>query len=903
MASSTTNQYIRQILHHSEAPPPVKARFFYTSPLAIDDPLSPLPPSAQTAQTTYAKLPPRPFSEFDNTALDKAWHDLRHKLLRYNEVRGEKQKPADPRPGSRQEKGKNIELGLSTSPSTHLSTSPSARLSSSPSARLSSSPSAHLSTSPFYRRPASKSDASTRDNILADVYEPPAIPAEAEAHATTGTPFIRAPSSRRVNQIQSRPQTQPTDSYQWDEPSEAIKQPSQPRPDPEAPSARIAVGVSRLHHVAMPDLNLEPIYWRPVNDVSPVVRATWFYKDTMLPVEPAVANMLEAGYTELQPWTETWRDELNSAVEVGAAGEAKILHKLWPDLFKRLESRPNPARTEMGSMTSVNFDEEPFSAEKEREHVVEVACDIIDIASGVDGPDNKASGTSTYSSGGGLPRWYSTAGVIYANATDAHILKPNLQPSAYHGRRPFANYIRKGRKLGIPVVRDFDQAAYDRLYPVKKTSTAAKAEEGVSTSQSGVPPNRRQKSDPALAHAERPKVTELVLVIHGIGQKLSERMESFHFTHAINAFRREVSVELGTDSVKAHVRKDMGGIMVLPVNWRQSLSFEDGERDVPDDPAMNDFGLKDITPETLPSVRNIVSDVMLDVPYYLSDHQPKMIAAVIAEANRIYKLWCTNNPGFAQYGRVHIIAHSLGSVMAVDILSKQPTSIPSELADPTAVDLNSSPMLDHFLFNTSALFLCGSPTGFFLLLKRASLVPRLGKQKPGANLSSVRKPICGSHGTYGCLPIDNIYNIINPYDPVSYRLNATVDASYASSLKSAWVPTASSGWFSSSGSWFYSSPEGASSTRPDQLPRLPSNVELETHNFSREDIAEQRMLLLNDNGQIDYFLKYGGGPLEIQYLTMLGAHSSYWLLKDFVRMIVLECGRGLGRDGTILGMR
>lgn len=903
MASSTTNQYIRQILHHSEAPPPVKARFFYTSPLAIDDPLSPLPPSAQTAQTTYARLPPRPFSEFDNTALDKAWHDLRHKLLRYNEVRGEKQKPADPQPGSRQKKGKNIELGLSASPSTHLSTSPSARLSSSPSAHLSSSPSAHLSTSPFYRRPASTSDASTRGNILADVYEPPAISAEAETHATTGTPFIRAPSSRRVNQIQSRPQTQPTDSYQWDEPSEATKQPSQPRADPEAPSAKIAVGVSRLHHVAMPDLNLEPIYWRPVNDVSPVVRATWFYKDTMLPVEPAVANMLEAGYTELQPWTETWRDELNSAIEVGAAGEAKILHKLWPDLFKRLESRPNPARTEMGSMTSVNFDEEPFSAEKEREHVVEVACDIIDIASGVDGPDNKASGTSTYSSGGGLPRWYSTAGVIYANATDAHILKPNLQPSAYHGRRPFANYIRKGRKLGIPVVRGFDQAAYDRLYPVKKTSTAAKAEEGVSTSQSGVPPNRRQKSDPALAHAERPKVTELVLVIHGIGQKLSERMESFHFTHAINAFRREVSVELGTDSVKAHLRKDMGGIMVLPVNWRQSLSFEDGERDVPDDPAMNDFGLKDITPETLPSVRNIVSDVMLDVPYYLSDHQPKMIAAVIAEANRIYKLWCINNPGFAQYGRVHIIAHSLGSVMAVDILSKQPTSIPPELADPTTVDLNSAPILDHFLFNTSALFLCGSPTGFFLLLKRASLVPRLGKQKPGANLSSIRKPICGSHGTYGCLPIDNIYNIINPYDPVSYRLNATVDASYASSLKSAWVPTASSGWFSSSGSWFYSSPEGASSTRPDQLPRLPSNVELETHNFSREDIAEQRMLLLNDNGQIDYFLKYGGGPLEIQYLTMLGAHSSYWLLKDFVRMIVLECGRGLGRDGTILGMR
>ncbi|KAK5136733.1 hypothetical protein LTR04_004514, partial [Oleoguttula sp. CCFEE 6159] len=132
---------------------------------------------------------------------------------------------------------------------------------------------------------------------------------------------------------------------------------------------------------------------------------------------------------------------------------------------------------------------------------------------------------------------------------------------------------------------------------------------------SGAPPNRRQKSDPTLALSERPKVTDLVLVIHGIGQKLSERIESYHFTHAINSFRREVNVELGTSSVKANLRKDMGGIMVLPVNWRSSLSFEEGGyRDGPEDPASNQYSLKDITPDTLPSVRNIISDVMLDIP-------------------------------------------------------------------------------------------------------------------------------------------------------------------------------------------------------------------------------------------------------------------------------------------------
>ena len=340
----------------------------------------------------------------------------------------------------------------------------------------------------------------------------------------------------------------------------------------------------------------------------------------------------------------------------------------------------------------------------------------------------------------------------------------------------------------------------------------------------------------------------------------------------------------------------------MQVNWRHGLSFDEGGYRDENDAAANQFSLKDITPDTLPSVRNIVSDVMLDVPYYLSHHQPRMIAAVIGEANRIYKLWCANNPGFSESGRVHILAHSLGSVMAVDILSKQPTSIPAHLKDPTKVDLDSAE-LSHFLFDTTNLFTAGSPAGFFVLLKRAVLLPRINRPKHDKDMSTDTKLVCGEAGTYGCLAVDNIYNIINPYDPVAYRMNATVDANYSSLLKAAWIPAAVPGWFSSSGSWFGPSPEGGTSSKAPALPRLPSNVELETHNFSREEVAEKRMYLLNDNGQIDYFLRYGGGPLEIQYLTMLGAHSSYWLLKDFVRMIVLECGRQPGRDGALMGMR
>lgn len=50
-----------------------------------------------------------------------------------------------------------------------------------------------------------------------------------------------------------------------------------------------------------------------------------------------------------------------------------------------------------------------------------------------------------------------------------------------------------------------------------------------------------------------------------IGQKLSERVESFHFTHNINRFRRQMNVELESDPVKPWLRQDLGSIMVLPV--------------------------------------------------------------------------------------------------------------------------------------------------------------------------------------------------------------------------------------------------------------------------------------------------------------------------------------------------
>lgn len=156
------------------------------------------------------------------------------------------------------------------------------------------------------------------------------------------------------------------------------------------------------------------------------------------------------------------------------------------------------------------------------------------------------------------------------------------------------------------------------------------------------------------------------------------------------------------------------------INWRSTLSLEDGgplpsNQSSDQSPTDNEFGLKDITPNSIPAVRNLISDIILDIPYYLSHHKAKMIEAVVREANRVYRLWCKNNPGFEKHGRVHLVAHSLGSVMALDILSKQPTQLPRHL-DLHRAELNSR----YFDFDTKNLFLCGSPAGFFVLLNRGT---------------------------------------------------------------------------------------------------------------------------------------------------------------------------------------
>lgn len=601
----------------------------------------------------------------------------------------------------------------------------------------------------------------------------------------------------------------------------------------------------------------------------------------MLPVPPAVANQLEAGYQELRPWAETWRDEVRCAIEVGASGEEKVSHRLWP-----IEGVGQYRNSLIPTEPAISA--HPFCAAYcfQSEAATEGSLEPQQI-------DDEASEHAQQ-------RPFSSYSVVYKDQTDAFLLKPSLQPSAYYGRRPLQKIMRGGT-VGIPVVRGFDRLSWERMHRGKQVQRAKPTSHGTSDGSA-------VEICPACeADKDRSKVTDLVLVAHGIGQKIAERVESYHFTHAINSFRRMVDSEFQNPVVQEVLDNSQSRLMVLPLNWRIGLSFEDGGTlqtgmETNDSAAAQAFGIKDIEPNTIPAIRSMISDVMFDIPFYMSHHKGKMIAALVKEANRVYRLWCRNNPGFAENGRVHLVAHSLGSVMAVEVLSRQPTDLPP-------LDLlRLEPETKFFEFDTRNLFLMGSPTGFFLLLERGALTPRRGRVKPGMDENEVKaENIGGDAGMFGCLAVDNIYNILAKEDPIAYLLNGTVDPAYAASLKTAYVPTSSASFLKYVGNAMRNVVGmGGTSTTGDGRPstvRLPSQLELEVHDFTREDIVEKKAFLLNDNGQIDWFIRSGGGPLEIQYLNMLSAHSSYWSNTDFIRMVCIEIGRKPGRANTLPAMR
>ncbi|CAO1632985.1 unnamed protein product [Sympodiomycopsis kandeliae] len=280
---------------------------------------------------------------------------------------------------------------------------------------------------------------------------------------------------------------------------------------------------------------------------------------------------------------------------------------------------------------------------------------------------------------------------------------------------------------------------------------------------------------------------ELVICWHGIGQKLAEEWKALEFSLAVNSLKT-----LARTKSKSEPPSSIGGggfptltkgkrLAFLPINWRATLNefqpkkeFEDEDED-PEEHLDNQVGLDDIfgKSDSIPLARSITKNLLLDIPLFLSHHRAEVLRRCIKETNRAYALFCQRNPNFRSQengGKVSMICHSLGAVLATDILSAQPTFIP-DTSKLSASEILKSP---HLAYNTRSLYLCGSPAALFYYLHSRQLIARSTKDEKERKDEALNRPV------WGCLSVDKIWNVYNSTDPIGTCLNGCVDTRLAS---------------------------------------------------------------------------------------------------------------------------
>ena len=230
-----------------------------------------------------------------------------------------------------------------------------------------------------------------------------------------------------------------------------------------------------------------------------------------MPIESDLANRIEEGYEYIKPWTPAYVEELNSCMEVGPEAELKLIYKLWPDAPPADKTRPTTGKSSRSLLGTATTDLGP------EEQRLQQAIIVAEMT------ENKAAGvldgfTSSH-------KELADASIIYANGRDAQILRSSQIPSVSRGRKPLG-HIRKGKAVGISVVRGFDMKAWEKLHPPTKKAAAVVQAKKVAKEikKAGTISPVEPMSCVACESAdERPKPTDLVLVIHGWVSKVSIR--------------------------------------------------------------------------------------------------------------------------------------------------------------------------------------------------------------------------------------------------------------------------------------------------------------------------------------------------------------------------------------------
>lgn len=354
-----------------EGIPPIRAQFFYASPIPIDDPLS-AATIAGAGDARPSKLPLRPFSPADNLALERGWLGLasdRHRRNHHTYAGGSRNRNRSPSPGLSRENAEKLGAIVGSLAAKHREkhdregAAPGAAvvvMDAAASAvengggdgggagvpvccaELAIDASAELRKefcAVTRRRQPSLDHDRVLEGVMAQLarlraeaegqrpgsasgvplplgQNPVPVPGSVGSRSSTasasaaesapvtglasslpaggviparppvlddgisGKPFVRVeptPRSNRSSGVATPDDKGPRAVLRGrarGDSRASVRAPAERLED----SVEVPVGISRLHMVSLPVLQMKPIYWSPVNDIATVLRATWFYR-------------------------------------------------------------------------------------------------------------------------------------------------------------------------------------------------------------------------------------------------------------------------------------------------------------------------------------------------------------------------------------------------------------------------------------------------------------------------------------------------------------------------------------------------------------------------------------------------------------------------------------------------
>ncbi|MCJ1477893.1 hypothetical protein MMC13_006566 [Lambiella insularis] len=634
---------------------------------------------------------------------------------------------------------------------------------------------------------------------------------------------------------------------------------------------KVPVNEDFLFDVDIDNRELAPAYWLgPIYDVR---RASWFYQEgsTLRPCDENLATQLEEGYIKAKPWryepSTPARRTSNSKQRPTSLKPGEDMGKLGATNIKppRLPSADDAKNRTREESPVAPLNPPKFQLQTHRlfgmymNSVVTYQDSTVAWLLTDDFLSRMSSSVYQRFAGGGhlggvkVIRGYLENNKVRDGKVESEGVTEHRD--SYERGRPIPDYKRRSAPLATERNMSIDVTKAEDL-EVESESKRAALERRMATIVGSPGPE-----DPASQEEEVRKrdeneirddyrdadgeeqgreIEHLILVTHGIGQRLGLKMESVNFVHDVNVLRKtlksvyENSPDLQALNSEVDKLPKNCRVQVLPVVWRhlldfpkQSLKQNRKEQDLTDADVYGDEddypSLSDITVEGVPAVRNLITDLALDILLYQSAYREHIAGIVQRECNRVYGLFLQRNTNFK--GKVSLIGHSLGSAIMFDVLCRQreindaPKPAPTRSNSKRISSLKSQDDSRHLNldFDVEDFFCLGSPLGLFQMLKGRTIAGRKGPDAMPAESpmdpDSVHDPFSADYSRHGrpnsqktdILAIsvsspkcEQLFNIFHPTDPIAYRIEPLISPAM-SALKPQPLPYTKRGIFAAPG--------------------------------------------------------------------------------------------------------